>query len=48
VGDLEEGLYAVDRGFEIVQKYDERYMEAELYRLKGELLRMRGEPENEV
>ena len=47
-GALEEGLSAVDWAFEAVEKYDERYMEAELYRLKGELLRMRGEPEKEV
>jgi len=47
-GDLEEGLAAVDWAFEAVQKYDERYVEAEIYRLKGELLRMRGEPEDEV
>jgi predicted ATPase len=47
-GELEEGLSAVDWAFEAVEKYDERYMEAEIYRLKGELLRMRGEPENEV
>jgi tetratricopeptide (TPR) repeat protein len=47
-GDLEEGLSAVDWALEAVEKYDERYMEAEIYRLKGELLRMRGEPENEV
>jgi adenylate cyclase len=47
-GALEEGLSAVDWAFDAVQEYDERYMEAELYRLKGELLRMRGEPENEV
>jgi predicted ATPase len=38
----------VDWAFEAVEKYDERYMESELYRLKGELLRMRGEPENDV
>jgi predicted ATPase len=47
-GDLEEGLSAVDWAFDAVQKYDERYVEAELYRLKGELLRMRGESENDV
>jgi predicted ATPase len=47
-GDLEEGLSAVDWALEAVEKYDERYMEAEIYRLKGELLRMRGKPENEV
>jgi predicted ATPase len=38
----------VDWALEAVEKYDERYMEAEIYRLKGELLRMRGAPENEV
>jgi len=47
-GALEEGLSALAQALEIVQERDERYMEAELYRLKGELLRMRGEPENEV
>jgi len=47
-GDLEEGLSAVDWALDAVRKYDERYMEAEIYRLKGELLRMRGEPANEV
>ncbi len=47
-GDLEEGLSAVDWAFEAVEKHDERYMEAEIYRLKGELLWMRGEPENEI
>jgi predicted ATPase len=47
-GALEEGLSAVDWAFEAVEKYDERYMEAELYRLKGELLRMQGKPEDEV
>jgi len=47
-GALEEGLSAVDWALEAVEKYDERYMEAEIYRLKGELLRMRGAPENEV
>jgi len=47
-GDLEEGLSAVDWALDAVQEHDERYMEAELYRLKGELLRMRGEPEKEV
>ena len=47
-GELEEGLSAVDWAFEAVEKYDERYMEAELYRLKGELLRMQGKPEDEV
>jgi tetratricopeptide (TPR) repeat protein/predicted Ser/Thr protein kinase len=47
-GEIEEGLVAVNEALEVAQKYDERYVEAELYRLKGELLGMRGEPENEV
>jgi predicted Ser/Thr protein kinase/tetratricopeptide (TPR) repeat protein len=47
-GAIEEGLVAVNEALGVVQKYDERYVEAELYRLKGELLGMRGEPENEV
>ncbi|MDH4196889.1 MAG: protein kinase, partial [Candidatus Aminicenantes bacterium] len=47
-GEPEEGLSAVDWAFEAVEKYDERYVEAEIYRLKGELLRMRGEPDHEV
>jgi len=47
-GDLEEGLSAVDWALDAVQKYDERYVEAEIYRLKGELLRMQGKPEDEV
>jgi tetratricopeptide (TPR) repeat protein len=47
-GEIEEGLLAVNEALEVAQKYDERYVEAELYRLKGELLGMRGEPENEV
>jgi len=46
--EIEEGLVAVNEALEVVQKYDERYVESELYRLKGELLGMRGEPENEV
>ncbi len=47
-GEIEEGLVAVNEALEVVQKYDERYVEPELYRLKGELLGMRGEPENEI
>ena len=47
-GETEEGLAAVNEAIDVVGKYDERYMEAELYRLKGEMLRMRGETEHEV
>jgi predicted ATPase len=47
-GEIEEGLVAVNEALEVVQKYDERYVEPELFRLKGELLGMRGEPENEI
>jgi predicted ATPase len=47
-GEIEEGLTAVNEALEVAQKYDERYVEPELYRLKGELLWMRGEPDNEV
>jgi len=47
-GAVEDGLAAVDWAFEAVRKYDERYVEAEIYRLKGELLRMRGAPEADV
>ena len=45
---IREGLLAVNEALEVVQKYDERYVEPELYRLKGELLWMRGEPDNEI
>lgn len=47
-GEIEEGLAAVNKALGIMQKCDERYMEAELYRLKAELLWMRGEAESEV
>lgn len=47
-GEVEEGLAAVNKAMGIMQKCDERYMEAELYRLKAELLWMRGEGESEV
>jgi adenylate cyclase len=47
-GELEEGLSAVDWAFEAVEKYDERYMEAEIYLLKVDLLRMQGKPEDEA
>ena len=47
-GELEGELAALDKAIAVMQKCDERYMEAELYRLKGEWLGIRGEPESEV
>ncbi len=47
-GQVEDGLAAIDKAMSVKQRCEERYMEAELYRLKGELLWMRGEPESEV
>ena len=42
VGQVEEGLTAIDRGFGVLNRHDERYYEAELFRLKGELLLIHG------
>ncbi|OGF66831.1 MAG: hypothetical protein A2Y62_10655 [Candidatus Fischerbacteria bacterium RBG_13_37_8] len=47
-GEIDEGLKAVEEAFGIIQKFDERYMEAELYRLKGELLRMQNESDETI
>ena len=38
-----KGLAVYDKAMEILQMYDERYCEAELYRLKGELLLLKAE-----
>jgi predicted ATPase len=40
-GQTEEGLAALDEALALVDRTDERYYEAELHRLKGELLLMR-------
>jgi len=40
VGEIEQGLSAVSEAMELMRRFDERYMEAELHRLKGELLLM--------
>jgi tRNA A-37 threonylcarbamoyl transferase component Bud32/predicted ATPase/RecA/RadA recombinase len=48
VGQIEQGLTAIAEGLEVRRKYDERYYESELIRLKGELLMMKGEAEAEV
>ncbi len=41
VGETEQGLSAVSEAMELMRRFDERYMEPELNRLKGELLLMR-------
>ncbi len=38
VNRVEEGLAAIDRAFGVLNRHNERYYEAELHRLKGELL----------
>ncbi|MFQ6108718.1 MAG: AAA family ATPase, partial [Candidatus Aminicenantales bacterium] len=43
-----EGLAAITEAMDLMRRYDERYMEAELHRLKGELLLMEGETASEV
>jgi predicted ATPase/predicted Ser/Thr protein kinase len=47
-GAIEAGLAAADEADEVKCKFDERYMEAEIYRLKGELLLRKGEDEEAV
>ena len=42
-GEIEAGLAAIDEAGEVKCKFDERYMEAEICRLKGELLLKKGE-----
>jgi predicted ATPase len=41
-GQVEEGLQALDQAFSWVEERDERIYEAELYRIKGDLLQLRG------
>ncbi len=43
VGQAEEGLRVVDEALAIVERTEERFYEAELYRLKGELLLQQSE-----
>ena len=45
VGAIEAGLAAVDEASAVKCKFDERYMEAEIFRLQGELLLKKGEDE---
>ncbi|MGD9347037.1 MAG: AAA family ATPase, partial [Candidatus Aminicenantes bacterium] len=47
-GRFDEGLAAIAEASEVRCKFDEKYMEAEHYRLKGELLLRKGESEDEV
>lgn len=47
-GEVKEGIAAVDEALDLKEKFDERYMEAELFRLKGELLRLQGAPDEEA
>jgi len=47
-GQFDEGLTAIAEAMEVMDKFDERYMEAELYRVKGELLKKKGAPEGEL
>jgi tetratricopeptide (TPR) repeat protein len=46
-GQFDQGLKAIAEAMEVMDKFDERYMEAELYRVKGELLKKKGAPEAE-
>lgn len=46
LGRVDEGLAALARGFEAMPRNDERQWEAELWRLKGELLLRRPEPDS--
>jgi predicted ATPase len=47
-GDIEEGMNTVRAALTFVQETGERYFESELYRLYGEFLLVRGEPEADV
>jgi len=40
---LEEALTSLDEGFAMIEETDERYCEAELYRLRGELMLKQGD-----
>jgi len=48
IGQFEEGLSAITEALSHVESTDERYWEAEVHRIKGELLRMKGADEAEV
>ena len=44
----DEGLRVVDNAQTQLKKSEERLQESEIYRLKGELLRIRGQPDSDV
>jgi predicted ATPase len=41
-GQVEDGLHAINRGFEVIRKVESSCFEAELWRIRGELLLMQG------
>jgi len=43
-GQIEEGLTLLEEAFQIVERTGERWLEAELYRHKGQLLMRQGHP----
>src|SRR6516164_1386096 len=43
-GQIEEGLTLLEEAFQIVERTGERWLEAELYRHKGQLLLRQGHP----
>jgi predicted ATPase len=47
-GRVEEGLKIINEGFELKDRFEETYMEPELLRLKGELLRLQGADDGDV
>ncbi|NOR15046.1 MAG: hypothetical protein GQ544_05040, partial [Candidatus Aminicenantes bacterium] len=48
MGEVEEGLQAVEDALEFRRRFEEVYMEPELFRLKGELLRLQGADDKDV
>jgi predicted ATPase len=45
IGQISEGLTLLSEALEVIERTDERWFEAELYRVRGELLRAKGDPE---
>ena len=45
IGRTSEALALLSEALEVVERTDERWFEAELYRLRGEVLRAKGDPE---
>lgn len=45
---LDKGLMALDEALGFVEKHEERWWEAELYRLRGELLLLQGVADNVI